>query len=104
LSGSQFFVIHLSDILAGASTTISTQITAENYIPPTEVIPPVYSDFSNIFDVISALHLPEHRTYDHQIQLEEGTTPPYGLIYPLSLLKQNTLQGYLDEHLSKGWI
>jgi len=35
--------------------------------------------------------LPEHRPYDHKINLKEGETAPWGPIYPLSEVELQTL-------------
>jgi len=40
---------------------------------------------------------PEHRTYDCKIDLKEGTTAPWGPIYPLSEVELQTLQEWLKE-------
>ncbi|KAG5328216.1 hypothetical protein C0989_010794, partial [Termitomyces sp. Mn162] len=46
-----------------------------------EVVPPEYHEFADVFSEGSAKELPPHRSYDHQIDLEEGTSPPFGKIY-----------------------
>ncbi|KAG5346706.1 hypothetical protein C0989_000481, partial [Termitomyces sp. Mn162] len=49
----------------------------------------------------SAKELPPHRSYDHQIDLEEGTSPPFGKIYNMSKIKLRALKEYLDDMLGK---
>jgi hypothetical protein len=46
--------------------------------------------------------LPEHRPYDHRIQLEEGATPPSAQsIYHLTPEELDVLRKYIDENLVK---
>ena len=48
--------------------------------------------------------LPDHWLYDININLEEGKTPPFGLIYSLSQDEQKALFEYIEHNLSKGFI
>jgi len=48
--------------------------------------------------------LPPHRPYDHKIQLEPGTTPPFGPLYTLSETELKALDEYIKENLTKGYI
>ena len=43
-----------------------------------------YKDYADIFSEEKIYALPEHEKYDHKIELQPGTTPPFDLIYPLS--------------------
>ena len=45
-----------------------------------------------------------HQLYDLRIELEEGTTPPFGPIYSLSPYELRTLHEFIDEHLAYGFI
>ncbi|KAG5733026.1 hypothetical protein E4T56_gene3620 [Termitomyces sp. T112] len=46
-----------------------------------EVVPPEYHEFADVFSEGSAKKLPLHCSYDHKIDLEEGTSPLFGKIY-----------------------
>jgi len=48
--------------------------------------------------------MPPRRTFDHAIDLKEGSEPPWGPVYPMSQYKLNTLKTYLDEMLAQGKI
>jgi len=48
--------------------------------------------------------LPPHRPYDHKIQLEPGTTPPFGPLYTLSETELKALDEYIKENLTKSYI
>ena len=47
-------------------------------------IPPDYHEFTDIFSKTHASAPAPHRPYDLKIELEEGTSPPFGPIYSLS--------------------
>ncbi|KAG5727749.1 hypothetical protein E4T56_gene20776 [Termitomyces sp. T112] len=69
-----------------------------------EVVPPEYHEFADMFSEGSAKELPPHRSYDHKIDLEEGTSPPFGKIYNMSEIELWALKKYLNDMLSKGFI
>ena len=48
-------------------------------------VPEVYHDFADVFSKARANTLAPHRPYDLKINLEEGTLPPLGPIYSLSV-------------------
>ena len=63
-----------------------------------------YKQFASVFSEEEISKLPEHSPWDHEIKLTEGTTPPYGPIYPLSEKELQVLQEYLDTQLEAGKI
>ncbi|KAG5715682.1 hypothetical protein E4T56_gene466 [Termitomyces sp. T112] len=69
-----------------------------------EVVPPEYHEFADMFSEGSAKELPLHRSYDHKINLKEGTSPLFGKIYNMSEIKLRALKEYLDDMLGKGFI
>jgi hypothetical protein len=72
--------------------------------PDLSKIPAEYRDFADVFSKEAADKLPEHRPYDHTIALQEGTSPPFGPVYPLSPTELDVLKKYIDENLRKGFI
>ena len=48
--------------------------------------------------------LPKHQPWDHEIKLQQGTEPGFGLIYQLSEKELQVLREYLEENLKKGFI
>jgi len=48
--------------------------------------------------------LPEHRKWDHAIELIPGTEPKSSKVYPLSPLEQTELNAFLEENLRTGRI
>ncbi|KAG5723599.1 hypothetical protein E4T56_gene18161 [Termitomyces sp. T112] len=83
--------------------TTAPEIKMEEQIL-SKVVPPEYHEFADVFSEGSAKELPPHRSYDHKIDLEEGTSLPFGKIYNMSEIKLQALKEYLDDMLSKGFI
>jgi transposase InsO family protein len=68
-------------------------------------IPKEYKEFQHLFaEVVDGEALPKHQSWDHEIVLEEGKTPPFGPIYPLSEMELQILREKLDKDLKKGYI
>jgi transposase InsO family protein len=70
----------------------------------TQVLPPEYQEFADVFDERNADILPPHREHDHEIHLEPGSAPPHGRLYPLSQKEMEELRRYLDKMLANGFI
>jgi len=81
----------------------STALVTER-APDFSLIPLEYHEFADLFSETEAKKLPPHRSYDHPIPLEPGTTPPFGTIYPLSPTELETLRKYIEDNLNKGFI
>ena len=54
-------------------------------------VPKIYHDFADVFSKTHANTLAPHRPYDLKINLEEGTLPPLGPIYSLSVSELQSL-------------
>jgi len=67
-------------------------------------VPEDYHDFADVFSKSKASKLADHRPYDLKITLDEGTSPPYGLIYSLSQEELAALCKFIDENLATGLI
>ena len=67
-------------------------------------VPSDYHNFTNIFSKTCACTPALHRPYDLKIELEEGTSPPFSLIYSLSQSELKSLWEFLDEHLMMDFI
>ena len=88
-----------------ANSSIPSDVLDNDLLEPfPEHIPSVYSDFSDVFSGRNADKLPPRRTYDHSIELEPGTTPPYGPIYKQSEFELKVVKNFIDEYLAKGFI
>jgi len=71
---------------------------------PLDKVPWEFRQFLGIMGKEVADALPEHRTYDCKIDLKEGTTAPWGPIYPLSEIELQTLREWLKEMEKSGKI
>jgi hypothetical protein len=72
---------------------------------PCHEIPSQYKEFNDVFVKTNNDTLSKHHPYDYTIDMEEGTQPPFGLIYNLvSQDKLTTFCEYIDENLEKGFI
>lgn len=69
-----------------------------------EQLPSQYMEYADVFAKGEADILPSHCSYDHSIQVEEGTTPPFGPIYSMPETELTVLREYLDEMLGKELI
>src|SRR3979490_1896295 len=67
-------------------------------------IPKEYHDFSDVFSKARANTVALHWPYNLKIELEDGTSPPFSLIYSLSQSELKTLQEFLDKHILMGFI
>jgi hypothetical protein len=89
----------------GNETLLASSATTQPPPPkPEELVPREYHDYMDVFSETLARELPPHRDYDHQIELEENTTPPHGKLYNMSEVELKTLKDYLDDMLDKGFI
>jgi len=71
---------------------------------PASLVPSDYADYAEVFSEKAASVLPPHRPYDHKIQLEPGTTAPFGPLYTLSEVELKALDNYIKDNLAKGYI
>ena len=109
--GDRFFMTRILPELAAedlcATSTISQKLaegahrasemrkgllTLSNYVKGFE---PVFAKEN--FDI-----LPEHRQWNHVIELIPGSEPKSSKIYPLSLVEQKELDSFLEENLRTG--
>ena len=106
--GHPCYLIHTSHLRANALTPTeppaTSALTEDEQRLLQERVPPEYHDYADVFAKKEADQLPPHRPYDHTIDLEEGTTPPYGPIYPMSPTELQLVREYLEEMLGKGFI
>ncbi len=91
------FVYSLS--ITPTGRLVATMVTKE---PPR--VPEEYEDLADVFSKEAAGMLPDHHTMEHRIELEPGSSPPYGPVYALSEKELEVLRDYLDTSIAKGWI
>ena len=67
-------------------------------------LPEYYREWASVFSEEEINKLPEHSTWDHEIKLIEGSTPPYGPIYPLNEKELAVLREYINKQMAVGKI
>jgi len=71
---------------------------------PVKAVPMEFRQYLGIMGKKAADALPKHRSYDCKIDLQEGSTAPWGPIYPLSEEELQTLREWLKEMERTGKI
>jgi hypothetical protein len=90
-SGSDAAPIAISAITAGS-------------IPLRELLPEQYHKYLLLFAPEQSEKLPEHRPYDHAINLTPGTEPKWGPVYRLSREEFEALKEYIAKMIKEGKI
>src|SRR5258705_8714581 len=67
-------------------------------------LPQEYVEWNKVFEKTASEQFPEHRTWDHTIELHEDFIAKKGKIYALSPMEQNSLDDWIKEQLAKGYI
>ena len=67
-------------------------------------LPTQYLPWKEVFEQQASERFPGKHPWDHAIELKEDFKPKKGKIYPLSPLQQNTLDEWIKEQLSRGYI
>jgi len=67
-------------------------------------LPAYIAEFRSVFAKEDFDILPEHRKWDHTIELTPGVEPKSSKVYPLSPLEQAELDAFLEENLHTGRI
>ena len=75
----------------------STEARKEPFVPPNYV-----RGFESVFAKEDFDVLPEHRQWDHAIELIPGSEPKSSKVYLLSLVEQKKLDSFLEENLRTG--
>lgn len=98
----QVFAISMKDITDELNKRKEAENAAANL---DELIPPEFHEFKSVFDRQAAKELSPHRTWDHKIELLEGSKLPrteqLRRMVPEEL---EVLKEWLEENLEKGWI
>jgi len=68
------------------------------------ILPDCVRGFESVFAKEDFDILPEHRQWDHAIELIPGSEPKSSKVYPLSLVEQKELDSFLEENLRTGQI
>jgi hypothetical protein len=96
------------DILHHYDATVIGYVTSVNPDPaevdPATIVPEKFQQYVKVLGKELADKLPNHKLYDHAIDLKDGEQLPWGPIYPLNETELQALQEYLKEMLELGNI
>jgi transposase InsO family protein/predicted aspartyl protease len=67
-------------------------------------LPQQYRDYADVFSKVRSDQLPEHREYDHKIELEKNLELGYSPLYRMSEDELEAARAYILENLDKGFI
>ena len=82
----------------------SAAATEEELQAAIDRVPREYSEFIPIMTTEACLELPKHSAYDHAIDFEDGSTPPWGPIYPLNETELEELRMWLKTITGMGAV
>ena len=68
------------------------------------ILPTQYLPWKEVFEQKAAEQFPSKCPWDHAIELKDDFKPKKGKIYLLNPLQQNTLDEWIKEQLTKGYI
>jgi len=71
---------------------------------PLSLVPKEFHEYLDVMSKETADALPQHQSYNCQIDLKKGEAAPWGPIYPLSENELEALQEWLKEMLKTGKI
>jgi len=92
------------DVALDATARIIGYVSGADAGDPLEQVPREFRQYLGVMSKELADALPEHRSYDCKIDLKEGSTAPWGPIYPLSEIELQTLREWLKEMEKTGKI
>jgi hypothetical protein len=96
------------DIVHHYDATVIGYVASVNPDPaevdPTTIVPEKFKQYVKVLGKELADKLPNHKPYDHAIDLKDGEQPPWGPMYPLNKTELKALQDYLKEMLELGKI
>jgi transposase InsO family protein len=70
-----------------------------------EIVPREYRQHAKVFSEVESERLPDHKSYDHAIDLKPETPETLrSKVYPMPLNEQGELDRFLDDNLRKGYI
>jgi len=91
-------------IATNPSARVIGYVSAAAEEDPVKAVPMEFRQYLGIMGKEAAAVLPEHRPYDCKIDLQEGSTAPWGPIYPISEEELRTLREWLTEMEKMGKI
>jgi len=88
-----------------AKTSISQELVHKTIDDKAKVkLPEVYAEYRMVFEKEASERMPEHKPWDHAIDLKPDFIPKDCKVYPLSPKEQKEQDKFLEENLRKGYI
>jgi hypothetical protein len=92
-----------------ASSTVSghlAEASAKNSKPKgfEDIVPMTLHEYADVFSETTFDSLPEHRKWDHTIELECKPSPGFQKVHPMTLTEQTEMDTFLEEALATGCI
>jgi len=88
-----------------AKTSISQELSHKTINDKAKVeLPEVYAEYRTVFEKEASERMPEHKAWDHAIDLKPDFIPKDCKVYPLSPKEQKEQDKFLEENLKKGYI
>jgi hypothetical protein len=104
-------MVHLVDPhhFVCASSTVSGRLAeafAKNSKPKgfEDIVLTSSHTYADVFSETAFDSLPEHRKWDHAIELEREPSPGFRKVYPMTLTEQMEMDTFLEEALATGCI
>jgi hypothetical protein len=69
-----------------------------------DILPMSLHTYADVFSETAFNSLPEHRKWDHAIELECKPSPGFHKVYPMTLTEQTEMDAFLEEALATGHI
>jgi hypothetical protein len=69
-----------------------------------DIVPTTLHRYADVFSETTFDSLPEHRKWDHAIELEWEPSPGFRKVYPMTLTEQMEMDAFLEEVLATGCI
>jgi len=92
------------DVCLDTTACVIGYVSGVSSEDPLEQVPMEFRQYLGVMGKELADALPEHHSYDCKIDLKEGSTAPWGPIYPLSEIELQTLREWLKEMEKTGKI
>jgi hypothetical protein len=73
-------------------------------VPTATIIPEKLKQYVNVLGKELADKLPDHKPYDHAVDLKDGEQPPWRPMYPLNESELQALRDYLKEMVELGKV
>jgi hypothetical protein len=94
--------VHASSTVSGHLAEASAKNSKQKGF--VDIVPTSLHTYADIFSETAFDFLPEHRKWDHAIELEREPSPGFRKVYPITLTEQTEMDTFLEEALATGCI